>query len=67
MYATALALPKILTPTAELSPLCVGKKLLRDNTGPRGSLDNDRFMRAIMQFSSKDLFWPPPLISARID
>ena len=28
----------------------VGKKLLRDNTGPGGSLDNDRFMRAIMQF-----------------
>ena len=27
-----------------------GKKLLRDNTGPGGSLDNDRFMRAVMQF-----------------
>ena len=28
----------------------VGKKLLRDNTGPGSSLDNDRFMRAIMKF-----------------
>ena len=27
-----------------------GKRLLRDNMGPGGSIDNDRFMRAIMQF-----------------
>ena len=27
-----------------------GKRLLRDNVGPDGSLDTDRFMRAIMQF-----------------
>ena len=27
-----------------------GKRLLRDNTGPGGSIDTDRFMRAIMQF-----------------
>ena len=28
----------------------VGMKLLRDNTWPGGSLDTNRFMRAIMQF-----------------
>ena len=28
----------------------VGKKLLRDNTGPGGSLDTDKFMRAVMQY-----------------
>ena len=28
----------------------VGKRLLRDNTGPGGSLDTNKFMRAIMQF-----------------
>lgn len=27
-----------------------GKRLLRNNIGPDGSIDNDRFMRAIMQF-----------------
>jgi hypothetical protein len=28
----------------------VSKKLLRDNTGPGGSLDTDKFMRAVMQY-----------------
>ena len=28
----------------------VGKKLLRDNVGPGGSLDTDKFMRAVMQY-----------------
>ena len=27
-----------------------GKRLLRDNVGPGGTLDNDRFMRAVMQY-----------------
>ena len=27
----------------------LGKRLLRDNVGPGGTLDNDRFMRAAMQ------------------
>ena len=27
-----------------------GKKLLRDNMGPTGTLDTDKFMRAVMQF-----------------
>ena len=26
----------------------VGKKLLRDNAGPGGSLDTDKFMRAVL-------------------
>ena len=27
-----------------------GKRLLRENIGPGGTINNDRFMRAIMQF-----------------
>ena len=28
----------------------VGKKLLRDNTGHGGSIDTDKFMRAVLQY-----------------
>merc|ERR1712030_130420 len=34
---------------AEL-PVKTGKRLLRDNVGPGGTLNTDRFMRAVMQF-----------------
>jgi hypothetical protein len=33
----------------------VGKKLLRDNTGYGGSLDADKFMRALLQYSNTPL------------
>ena len=38
----------------------VGGKLRRDNTGPEGSVDTNRILRAIMQFRNNQMQDPWP-------